>query len=169
MAKRKILIVDDDPSIRDVLKFTLDKAGFDVSEATNGTEALTVFKMHSPDLMVLDILMPEMDGTDVCREIRKHSNLPIIFLTSLDEEADRIIGLELGGDDYITKPFSPRELLARVKAVLRRLQPPTEIKTDRQESKKVHGSLTLDLISFEVSWKSLKIPLTAMEFHLLEA
>ena len=169
MAKRKILIVDDDPSIRDVLKFTLDKAGFDVTEATNGAEALTLFKSKSPELMVLDILMPEMDGTDVCREIRKQSNIPIIFLTSLDEEADRIIGLELGGDDYVTKPFSPRELLARVKAVLRRLQPQTESKASAQDVKKIHGSLTLDLVSFEVSWKELKIPLTAMEFHLLQA
>lgn len=169
MPKRHILIVDDDPSIRDVLKFTLDKAGYDVTEATNGAEALVRFKEKSPDLMVLDILMPEMDGTDVCKEIRKHSNIPIIFLTSLDEEADRIIGLELGGDDYITKPFSPRELLARVKAVLRRLQPHVDIKADYRETKKIHGSLTLDLTSFEVSWKSMRIPLTAMEFHLLQA
>jgi two-component system OmpR family response regulator len=169
MAKRKILIVDDDPSIRDVIKFTLDKAGFDVIEATNGAEALTLFKSKSPDLMVLDILMPEMDGTDVCREIRKISNIPIIFLTSLDEEADRIIGLELGGDDYITKPFSPRELLARVKAVLRRLLPLTENKTGGADVKKVHGALSLDLVSFEVTWRSLKIPLTAMEFQLLQA
>ena len=169
MTKRKILIVDDDPSIRDVIKFTLDKAGFDVTEATNGAEALSLFKSKSPDLMVLDILMPEMDGTDVCREIRKISNIPIIFLTSLDEEADRIIGLELGGDDYITKPFSPRELLARVKAVLRRLQPLTENIAVGLDVKKVHGSLSLDLVSFEVTWRSLKVPLTAMEFQLLQA
>jgi two-component system OmpR family response regulator len=113
--------------------------------------------------------MPEMDGTEVCKEIRKFSNTPIIFLTSLDEEADRIIGLELGGDDYVTKPFSPRELLARVKAVLRRLQPPSESKVDLQPPKKVHGVLSLDTISFEVTWKNLTIPLTAMEFHLLQA
>ena len=169
MTRRKILIVDDDPSIRDVIKFTLDKAGFDVIEATNGAEALSLYKSKSPDLMVLDILMPEMDGTDVCREIRKISNTPIIFLTSLDEEADRIIGLELGGDDYITKPFSPRELLARVKAVLRRLQPLTENKAGGADIKKVHGALSLDLVCFEVTWRSLKIPLTAMEFQLLQA
>src|SRR5210317_1703372 len=115
-----ILIVDDDAHIRQVLHFALEKAGYKLVEAENGQQALQGFQEHAPDLIVLDIMMPEMDGTDVCREIRKTSEVPIVFLSSRDDEIDRILGLELGGDDYITKPFSPRELVARVKAVLRR-------------------------------------------------
>jgi two-component system OmpR family response regulator len=175
MAAKKILIVDDDPSIRDVLRFTLEKSGFAVTETANGAEALVVFPKLTPDLLILDILMPEMDGTDVCREIRKTSTVPIIFLTSLDEEADRIIGLELGGDDYITKPFSPRELLARVKAVLRRFHAAESFNPknpDREagaEDIRNHGKLGLNLTRFEVTWDGVPIALTAMEFHLLKA
>ncbi len=118
----RILVVDDDPHIREVVQFALDKEGFDTLEAGDGAQALERFAAERPDLIVLDITMPELDGTEVCRRIRQTSRTPIIFLSSRDDEIDRVLGLELGGDDYITKPFSPRELVARVKAVLRRLE-----------------------------------------------
>lgn len=117
---RLILIADDDPHIREVVRFALETAGFITVQAADGGETVERFLSEEPDLVVLDILMPEMDGTEVCRHIRTHSATPIIFLSSRDEEIDRVLGLELGGDDYVTKPFSPRELVARVKAVLRR-------------------------------------------------
>ena len=117
----RILVVDDDPHIREVVQFALDKEGFDTLEAGDGAQALERFATERPDLIVLDITMPELDGTEVCRRIRQTSRTPIIFLSSRDDEIDRVLGLELGGDDYMTKPFSPRELVARVKAVLRRL------------------------------------------------
>jgi two-component system, OmpR family, response regulator len=111
-----ILIADDDPHIREVVRFALENAGFRTAQAADGRETVEQFGTMQPDLLVLDIVMPEMDGTEVCRQIRMHSTTPIIFLSSRDEEVDRIVGLELGGDDYVTKPFSPRELVARVKS-----------------------------------------------------
>src|SRR5262249_47591620 len=116
----RILIADDDAAIRDVVRFALERAGFDTVEAATGRLALARFAETSPDLIVLDILMPDLDGLDVCRAIRRGSTTPILFLSSRDEEIDRVLGLELGADDYLVKPFSPRELVARVKAVLRR-------------------------------------------------
>ena len=118
---RKVLVVDDDAHIRDVVSFTIRRAGFQVLEAANGREALRIAESDAPDLIVLDILMPELEGIDVCRAIRRSSNVPILFLSSKDQVVDRIIGLEAGGDDYVTKPFSPRELLARVQAMFRRI------------------------------------------------
>lgn len=115
-----ILVADDDPHIREVVRFALDKAGFETVEAADGREALRAFGARKADLVVLDIGMPELDGLGVCRELRKSSDVPILFLSSHDSEVDRIVGLEIGGDDYVAKPFSPRELAARVKAVLRR-------------------------------------------------
>lgn len=119
----RILIVDDDLHIREVIRVALKKAGMSVAEARDGKEALTRFAGERPDLIVLDIGMPEFDGLDVCREIRKSSEVPILFLSARDEEIDRVLGLEIGGDDYVTKPFSPRELVARVNVILRRLTP----------------------------------------------
>jgi DNA-binding response OmpR family regulator len=116
----RILIVDDDLHIREVIRVALRKAGMTVFEARDGKEALTRFAADQPDLIVLDIGMPEFDGLDVCREIRKSSDVPILFLSARDEEIDRVLGLEIGGDDYVTKPFSPRELVARVNVILRR-------------------------------------------------
>ena len=120
---KTILVVDDDAHIREVIRFALEKAGYRVVEAADGREALQRFAQTPASLVVLDILMPELDGTEVCRQLRTHSRVPIVFLSSKDEEVDRIVGLELGGDDYVTKPFSPRELVARVRAVLRRTSP----------------------------------------------
>jgi CheY-like chemotaxis protein len=115
-----ILVVDDDPHIRDVVRFAFEKSGMAISIAQDGKEALRQFDRDVHDLVVLDIGMPEMDGLEVCRQIRKTSDTPILFLSARDEEIDRVLGLEIGGDDYVTKPFSPRELVARVNAILRR-------------------------------------------------
>ena len=163
-----ILIVDDDPHIRDVLRFALTKEGFKVTEAENGVEALKVFKTANPDLLILDIMMPEMDGTDVCREIRKQSNTPIIFLTSKDDEVDRIVGLELGGDDYVTKPFSPRELVARTRAVLRRAQSAHQVDGADHSETLENGKLMMDMDKFKVFWQTHEITLTVTEFGLLK-
>lgn len=163
-----VLIVDDDPRIREVVRFALRKEGFETAEAGDGAEALRAFESEKPTVVILDILMPEMDGTDVCRRLRARSRVPIIFLSSKDEELDRVLGLELGGDDYVTKPFSPRELVARVRAVLRRLEPerPTE-RTDEAPKTLRHGELHLDLDRFRATWNGKEIVLTVTEFGLL--
>jgi two-component system OmpR family response regulator len=161
----KILIVDDDPHIREVLHFALEKAGFKAQEAEDGKQALAHFQSFDPDLIVLDIMMPEMDGTDVCRAIRQMSRIPMVFLSSKDDEIDRILGLELGGDDYVTKPFSPRELVARVRAILRRTSEPTET-TDTPRILQ-HGQLTLDQEQFKVYWQAQEIVLTVTGFGVL--
>ena len=160
----KILIVDDDDHIREVVRFALEKAGFDVHEARDGAEGLAMAKTHSPDLLILDVMMPEMDGTDVCRELRKTSNVPILFLSSRDEEIDRVLGLELGADDYVTKPFSPRELVARVKAILRRRGPESE---DPTEDEKTHGLLCVNTSSLTTTWNGTVVELTKTEFDIL--
>src|SRR5580700_9542436 len=136
-----ILVVDDDPHIRDVVRFAFEKSGMNISFATDGKEALRQFDRNVHDLIVLDVGMPEMDGLEVCRQIRKTAETPILFLSAHDEEIDRILGLEIGGDDYVTKPFSPRELVARVNVILRRsvsVPPPAESKTLS------HGNLAID-------------------------
>lgn len=161
-----ILLIDDDPSIRDVVRFALEKDGYGVMEATNGAEALRMFEASAPDLLILDIMMPELDGTEVCRRIRQTSRVPIIFLSSRDEEIDRVLGLELGGDDYVTKPFSPRELLARVKAVLRRGGPKAD---DAASGGTIlsHGMLTLDGEEYLAFWGDQSLILTLTEFGIL--
>ena len=169
---RQILIADDDPHIREVVRFALENAGFNTVQAADGRETIKQFMSERPDLVILDIVMPEMDGTEVCRKIRANSSTPIIFLSSRDEEVDRIIGLELGGDDYVTKPFSPRELVARVKAVLRRgenLEPATGANEKRSDSQKLlrSGDLELDLDRFEARWVSEPVALTITEFGIL--
>ncbi|MEL6182202.1 MAG: response regulator transcription factor [Myxococcota bacterium] len=171
MSAQQILIVDDDPNIREVVRFALRKAGFQCIEAADGREALERFAQHEPDLIVLDILMPEMDGTDVCRAIRARSATPIVFLSSRDDEIDRIIGLELGGDDYITKPFSPRELVARVRAVLRRTTStaplPERTTASPTDNLLRHGLLSLDLDRFQASWGDAEVVLTVTEFGIV--
>jgi len=170
-APHLILIVDDDPHIRAVVRFALEKAGFRTAEAATGLEAITHFHGLQPDLLVLDILMPEMDGTEVCRSIRSRSSVPILFLSSRDEEVDRIVGLELGGDDYVTKPFSPRELVARVKAILRRTDPSPDRDGIAGGEKTLpelkHGLLRLDLDRFQAFWGDREVILTATEFNLV--
>jgi two-component system OmpR family response regulator len=162
--KPRVLLVDDDPKLREVVRFALTREGYAVFEAQDGADGLRSVAQGSFDLIVLDIMMPELDGTEVCREIRRHSSVPILFLSSKDSELDRILGLELGGDDYVTKPFSVRELVARIRALLRRSRAvPTEparlLKVDR---------LTIDLDRHRVSWDDQEVILTVTEFGLLK-
>lgn len=172
---RTVLIADDDPHIREVVRFALEKAGFDTAEATDGLEALDKVDEIDPDLVVLDIMMPEMDGTDVCRTLRSDSSVPIVFLSSKDDEIDRVVGLELGGDDYVTKPFSPRELVARVKAVLRRSSDQSNGSSgadadapDREGRLIEHGKLRLDLDRYKAFWEDSEVDLTKTEFGVLQ-
>ena len=157
-----ILVVDDDPHIRDVVRFAFEKTGMTISIAQDGKEALARFDRNVHDLIVLDIGMPEMDGLEVCRQIRKTSDTPILFLSARDEEIDRILGLEIGGDDYVTKPFSPRELIARVNAILRRAR-----STPAQPPAMRHGGLALDPDARTASFKETPVALTALEFSIL--
>src|SRR5450756_2116174 len=158
-----ILVVDDDPHIRDVVRFAFEKTGMTISIAPDGKEALRQFDRNVHDLIVLDIGMPEMDGLEVCRQIRKNADTPILILTASDEEIDRILGLEIGGDDYVTKPFSPRELVARVNAILRRTRsaPPAEAKA------MTHGGLAIDSDARTASMLDTQVSLTAREFSIL--
>jgi len=161
---RTILIVDDEPHIREVVGFALRKAGFLTIEAADGKQALTLVAQQAPHLVVLDIMLPDLEGTEICRRIRTSSSLPILFLSSKDEEIDRILGLELGGDDYLTKPFSPRELVARVKAILRR----SEIaQAEVADEALRHHLLTLDLGRCLAAWDGREVTLTATEFSIL--
>jgi len=166
MAKQ-ILVVDDDPHIREVMQFALEKAGLEVIEAGDGQKALALFKKNAPVLIVLDITMPEMDGLAVCREIRKSSDVPILFLSSRTDEVDRVVGLEIGGDDYVSKPFSPRELVARVQAILKRTgarqSPAGEVK------ELAHGAARVDVYGHGAYWKDKPVALTATEFAILKA
>lgn len=161
-----ILVVDDDPHIREVLRYALEKEGLRVVEADNGLMALEKARQILPDVIILDIVMPEMNGLDVCRELRKTDRTPILFLSSKESELDRILGLELGGDDYVTKPFSPRELLARVNVMLRRLTMNTPPLTVAEHVLK-RGGIELDLQTYQVSWQEKPVALTATEFNLL--
>jgi two-component system OmpR family response regulator len=160
-----ILVVDDDPHIRDVVRFAFEKTGMTISTAQNGQEALRLFDRGVHQLVVLDIGMPEMDGLEVCRQIRKNSDTPILFLSAHDEEIDRILGLEIGGDDYVTKPFSPRELVARVNAILRRARP---VPAPAAPAKTIsHGGLTIDPDAHSASFVDQAVALTALEFAIL--
>lgn len=164
----RILIVDDEGHIREVIRVALKKAGMDVIEARDGKEALSRFAADRPDLIVLDIGMPEFDGLDVCREIRKSSDVPILFLSARDEEIDRILGLEIGGDDYVTKPFSPRELVARVNVILRRLGPRNG-DAKAGPSALSQGGLLIDPEQHVASFAGTPLKLTAIEFGILRA
>jgi two-component system OmpR family response regulator len=164
----RILIVDDEGHIREVIRVALKKAGMDVIEARDGKEALARFAADRPDLIVLDIGMPEFDGLDVCREVRKTSDAPILFLSARDEEIDRILGLEIGGDDYVTKPFSPRELVARVNVILRRLSPRNgEAKAGPGALSQ--GGLLIDPEQHVATFAGTPLKLTAIEFGILRA
>lgn len=158
----KILIVDDDPRLRDLVRLALERAGYTVVTAADGQAALVHAAREAPGLMVLDVGLPEMDGFEVCRRIRARSDLPILFLTARDDEIDRIVGLELGADDYVSKPFSPRELVARVRAILKRQNPSSTGQT-RQ-----HGRITVDPLARSCKVSGSDVALTATEFQLLE-
>lgn len=162
-----ILVVDDEPSVTNLIAYNLRKAHYQVLTAANGREALNQARQAAPDLILLDLMIPEMDGLDVCRELRKTSAIPIIMVTARGEETDRVIGLELGADDYICKPFSVRELLARVKAVLRRTQ--SDHAADQPENTILHGigGLQLDVDCRVASIDGATLELTRLEFDLL--
>ncbi|MCJ7717765.1 MAG: response regulator transcription factor [Anaerolineales bacterium] len=161
--KEIILVVDDEPKITRLAQDYLEKSGFTVLTSGDGQQALTITRQEKPDLIVLDLMLPGMDGLDVCRAIRRESDVPIIMLTARAEEADQLIGLELGADDYITKPFSPRALVARVRALLRRTQGNL-----LQEELIRLGDLELDLRRQQLSLKGEFIHLTRSDFLLLE-
>jgi two-component system, OmpR family, alkaline phosphatase synthesis response regulator PhoP len=157
----RILVVDDEAQIVDLLRSYLRRDGFEVDEAADGEAALAAAARMRPDLIILDLMLPKMDGREVCRRIRETANTPIIMLTARDEETDKLLGLELGADDYITKPFSPREVTARVRAVLRR--------GSRETVEVVRaGDLLIDLRAHEVSLGGRRVELTPTEFRLLE-
>ncbi len=159
---KKILVVDDEKKLVTILKGYLEQAGYAVVTAYDGQQALTVFRHESPALVLLDLNLPQIDGLDVCRALRKESNVPVIMLTARVEETDRLIGLELGADDYIVKPFSPREVVARVRAVLRR----SEGEPARAETFSA-GDLTLDLGKHSARLRDRALELTPTEFDLL--
>jgi len=165
-ASAHILVVDDDPHIREVMRFALTKAGYRVSEAADGSAAYALIQAEPPALVVLDIVMPEDDGLALCRKIRAESRLPIIFVSSRDEELDRVLGLELGADDYLTKPFSPRELAARVAAVLRRTEPRM---ASGEGEVLVRGPVRLDVTRHRCQVGDRELGLTVTEFELLRA
>ncbi len=169
----RVLVVDDDPHLREVVGFALGQAGYAVEEVANGRAALEAFRLRPPALLVLDVMMPEMDGLEVCRAVRQQSRVPIIFLSSRDDEVDRILGLELGGDDYVSKPFSPRELVARVKAVLRRQAAveatPATTAPRAGEGVLKRGALSVDLEQWRAFWGEREVTLTATELQLLAA
>ncbi len=159
-----VLIADDDPHIREVIRFSLAKDGMRVTEAADGAEAITQFASETPDLVILDVGMPEADGLDVCREIRKTHQTPILFLSARDEEIDRVLGLEIGGDDYVGKPFSPRELSARVKAILKR----TAAAPAPEPTALAHGDLTLDDATHTAALGEDPVAFTPLEFSILK-
>ena len=159
---KQILVVDDEPRIAEICRDYLERAGFKVMTAGNGADALTLARTKQPDLVVLDLGLPKMDGLDVTRALRKRSNVPIIMLTARVEESDKLIGLELGADDYLTKPFSPKELVARVRAVFRR----TDIGPGHGEVVRV-ADVTLDIPRMHATVGNRSVELTATEFELL--
>jgi len=160
----KILIVDDEPPIIEVLAYNLRQAGYEVVIARDGEQAVTLAKREQPDLIILDLMLPKIDGLDVHRLVRRDSDVPVIMLTARDAEIDRVVGLELGADDYVVKPFSVRELMVRMKNVLRRSTPrPIAAAPDR-----VHvAALTLDVARHEARWGDVRLELTALEFAML--
>lgn len=163
---KKILIVEDEKPISDIIKFNLIKEGYEIETAYDGEEALKKVYQFQPDLVLLDVMLPKLDGFQVCRRIRESFNMPIIMLTAKEEEVDKVLGFELGADDYITKPFGMRELIARVKANIRRL---SLADTDTSGNNVIYaGKLTIDLDRYEVLKEEKTIELTLREFELLK-
>ena len=160
----KILVVDDEPPIVDMLTYNLERANYEVIIARDGEAALTKALQEQPDLIILDLMLPRLDGLEVCRALRRECDVPIIMLTARDAEVDRVVGLELGADDYVVKPFSVRELMVRVKNVLRRAAPrPAETASDTIRA----GELMVDAACHEARWHDIELELTALEFDLL--
>ena len=160
--KTKIMVVDDDPNIRELVRLYLEKEGFEVTCAERGDEAVKMFRASPPNLMLLDVMLPGMDGWQVCREIRKISNIPIIMLTAKDETFDKVLGLELGADDYIVKPFDMKELVARIKAVIRRFQV-----AEAPEKELVFPGLTINISQYTVTYMGKPLEMPPREIELL--
>ena len=173
-SKKTILVVDDEKPIRDILVYNLQKEGYEAIEAEDGEQAIEVALEKKPDLILLDIMLPKVDGLTVCKRLRHNLNVPILILSAKDEEIDKILGLELGADDYITKPFSVRELMARVKANLRKAEISNGSLEQNEVKEKKHnniiqlGELTIDLDKFEVKVRGEIIDLTLREFEVLK-
>ncbi|MFT8318080.1 MAG: response regulator YycF [Sporolactobacillus sp.] len=165
--ENKILVVDDEQPIADILQFNLEKEGYKVSCAYDGEEALQKVEEENPDMVLLDVMLPIKDGMEVCREIRKTHNMPIIMLTAKDSEIDKVLGLEMGADDYVTKPFSNRELIARVKANLRRHRQEVPEGEKPKENNIEIGDLVIHLDAYVVTRRDKVIELTHREFELL--
>ncbi|MCH5184673.1 MAG: response regulator transcription factor [Oscillospiraceae bacterium] len=164
---KKILVVEDDANIIEIIKFKLEQEGYDVETANDGAEGLREALNSAPDIVLLDVMLPKMSGFDVCRKIREKSSVPIIMLTARDEEVDKVLGLELGADDYMTKPFSMRELIARIKANLRR----TVIEPDQGKDEEVvilSGDLKINVARYEVNKNGKNVEVTVREFELLK-
>ncbi len=160
----RVLVVEDEASFSDALSYMLRKEGFEVSVAPTGTSALTQFDRTGADIVLLDLMLPEMSGTEVCRQLRQRSTVPIIMVTARDSEIDKVVGLEIGADDYVTKPYSSRELLARIKAVLRRLAEPEELLPATLEA----GPVRMDVERHTVTVGGRATSLPLKEFELLE-
>ena len=160
--KTKIMVVDDDPNIRELVRLYLEKEGFEVTCAERGDEAVKMFRASPPNLMLLDVMLPGMDGWQVCREVRKISNIPIIMLTAKDETFDKVLGLELGADDYIVKPFDMKELVARIKAVIRRFQV-----AEAPEKELVFPGLTINISQYTVTYMGKPLEMPPREIELL--
>lgn len=160
----RVLVIEDEESFRDVISFTLQREGFDVVLAENGAEGIKQFDVKNPDLVLLDLMLPEIPGTEVCKYIRAKSNVPIIMLTAKDTEIDKIVGFELGADDYVTKPFSARELLARIRAILRRGNEVEEISANVLEG----GPIVLNVQRHGVQVNGKDVAMPLKEFELLE-
>jgi len=165
MSNETILVVDDEANIRDLARLYLEKDGYKVIIAQDGAQALAQVKANDPALLVLDLMLPEMDGWEVCRRVRAENNLPILMLTARDDDIDKIVGLEMGADDYLTKPFNPRELVARVRAILRRVTA-TASGVATNEVRHI-GDVTIDPNSREVTVGEARVPLRTKEFDLL--
>ena len=167
MSEKKLLVVDDDPNICELIELYFMKEGYEVRACHEGDKAVNAFRNFDPDIILLDLMLPGMDGYDICREIRKESSVPIIMLTARGETLDRVVGLELGADDYIPKPFEPKEVIARVKAVLRR----TELASDSQDEKQVeyieYPGLKVNISSYNVEIADEKIEMPPKELELL--
>ncbi len=165
----KILVIEDEKPISDIIKFNLEKEGFEMITAYDGLEGLSLARSVEVDLILLDIMLPGMDGFEVCKKVREQSNVPIIMATAKAEEVDKVLGLEFGADDYITKPFSIRELTARIKANIRRTAMPIQqMQNDTAKQSIQSGNLLIDLLKYEVSKSGEVIPLTVREFDLLK-
>ena len=162
MENTRVLIVDDDPNINQLIKLYLEKEGFETETATRGDDALNLFKKNPPHIVLLDLMLPGMDGWQVCREVRKISNIPIIMLTAKDETFDKVLGLELGADDYIVKPFDMKELVARIKAVIRRFQV-----AEAPEKELVFPGLTINISQYTVTYMGKPLEMPPREIELL--